>query len=65
MFLELISQPAGGSAHHKVNNLSVASALVKRNVSTECSSRHQGESDDWSIQSKRWQVIFQAQVGNR
>ena len=28
---------------------------------TECSSRHQGPDDDWSIQSKRRQVIFQAQ----
>ena len=26
---------------------------------------HQGESDDWSIQLKCWQVIFRAQVGNR
>ena len=28
------------------------------NVSTECSSHHQGPDDDWSIQSKRRQVIF-------
>ena len=27
-------------------------------VSTECSSRHQGKSDDWSIQSKHQQAIF-------
>ena len=25
---------------------------------------HNGQCDDWSIQSKCWQVIFRAQVGN-
>ena len=39
---------------------------LNADVSTECSNRRQGESDDdWSIQSKRRQVIFQAKVGNR
>ena len=32
---------------------------------TECSSRHQGERLNAPIQSKRRQVIFRAQVGNR
>ena len=53
----------------KESKLSVASQLacaycLLADISTECSSRHQGD-DDWSIQSKRRQVIFQAIVGNR
>ena len=61
-----------------VTNLSSENNFA--DISTECSSRHQGESersakkceevhfcpeDDWSIQSKHRQVIFRTQVGNR